>query len=406
MALILLVSEHLPVFLDARGANAMRHHNSVFHGLLKQVPWSIFDKLVEEHGADARVRRLSTKDQFIALLYGQLAGAVSLREIEMAMRSHSTRLYHLGASQVSRSTLADANAARPHQVFSALFSHMAGLAGRGFRKSTGEAVRLIDSTAVRLSGVAAQWGRFSRHTCGAKAHIIYDPDADAPLYLDVTSAKVNDITPAKEMPIEPGATYVFDLGYYDFGWWARLDQAGCRIVTRLKLNTPLYVIQELALPKGSDLLYDRIGHLPPRLSNSRDNPFADPVREVGVRLDNGKALRIVTNDLDAPAQEIADLYKRRWAIELFFRWVKQTLKIRHFVGQSENAVRIQIAVALIAYLLLRLANQVVKIVDSPLAFARLVRANLMHKRNLDQLLKPPTATNIDPRQLQLNLAAQ
>lgn len=381
----------------------MRHHNSVLHGLLKHIPWSMFDDLVDEHGADARVRKLSTKSQLVALLYGQLAGAASLREIETAMSSHSAKLYHLGARAVSRSTLADANANRPHAVFSGLFSRMAAMASRGVRRSTAEAVRLIDSTGIHLAGAAAEWARFSTGVCGAKAHVIYDPDADRPLYLEVTTARVNDITPAKAMPIEPGATYVFDLGYYDYGWWAKLDQAGCRIVTRLKVNTPLTLVEHRALPKHGTLSYDRVGYLPPRLKGSRIHPFQDPLREIGVVLDDGKTLRVVTNDLDASAQEIADLYKRRWAIELFFRWVKQTLKIKHFIGRSENAVRIQIAVALIAYLLIRLAKDAAKIIDSPLAFARLVRANLMHRRDLDQLLKPPKPSPRDPRQLSLEL---
>lgn len=381
----------------------MRHHNSVLHGLLKHVPWSRFDELVDEHGADARVRKLSTRSQFVALLYGQLAGAASLREIETAMASHSARFYHLGAREVSRSTLADANAGRSHEVFTGLFRHMAGALGRDFRRQTAEAVRLIDSTGVRLAGVASEWARFSRGVAGAKAHIIYDPDAEAPLYLDVTPARVNDITAAQGMPIEPYATYVFDLGYYHYAWWAKLAAADCRIVTRLKKNTPLTVISERALPEGSSLLHDRVGRLPERLSTTRQNPFQRPVREIGVALEDGKTLRVVTNDLFAPAQEIADLYRRRWAIELFFRWVKQTLKIRHFLGRSENAVRIQIACALIAYLLLRLANQAVKISDSPLAFARLVRANLMHRRALDQLTRPPPPSLRDPRQLTLDL---
>ena len=384
----------------------MRHHNSVLHGVLKQVPWAVFDKLVEEHGADAGVRRLSTRSQLVALLYAQLAGAASLREIETAMTSHSARLYHLGASEVSRSTLADANRLRSHQVFSGLFAALVAQAGRGLRKASGEAVRLIDSTGVRLAGMACEWSRFSKGVCGAKAHIVYDPDADRPVYLEITPAKVNDITAAKAMPLEPGATYVFDLGYYDFGWWAKLDALDCRIVTRLKKNTPLALIAEQALPDGSDLLYDRIGHLPERLSSTRRNPFQNPVREIGVALDNGKPpLRIVTNDLDAPAQEIADLYKRRWAIELFFRWVKQTLRISHFIGRSENAVRIQIACALIAYLLLRLIQDANKITLSPLAYTRLIRTNLMHLRPLDQLLKPPPNRALDPRQLTLNLAS-
>src|SRR6516225_8957399 len=205
----------------------------------------------------------------------------------------------------------------------------------------------------------------------------------------VTASNVNDITAAKEMPIEPGATYVFDLGYYDFGWWATLHSAGCRIVTRLKVNTPFQVIESRPVPTGSSILSDRIGYLPKRLAASRKNPMSEKVREIRVVIETGKELRIFTNDLTASAQEIADLYKRRWAIELFFRWVKQTLKITHFFGTSENAVRIQIAVALIAFVLLRLAHEANKIVASPLTFARLIRTNLMHRRPIAELLNPP-----------------
>jgi len=390
----------------------MRHHNTVLHGLLKHVPWSAFDRLVREHGADAGVRRLTTRSQLTALLYAQFSGAVSLREIETGLASHSARLYHLGVREVSRSTLADANRQRPHEVFSGLLAHMMGQFGRSVRRPVAEAVRLIDSTGVRLSDLAASWARFSKNVCGAKAHVIYDPDAQAPLYLDVTPARTNDILPAHAMPVEPGATYVFDLGYYDFGWWARLDAQGCRFVTRLKSNTHLTVVEERALPEegpnepaGSQLIYDRIGFLPERLARSRKNPMQDPVREIGVVIEGGRTLRVFTNDLDAPAREIADLYKRRWAIELFFRWVKQTLKIRHFLGVSENAVRIQIAVALIAYLLLRIANEAARTLASPLAYARLVRANIMERRALDRLLEPPPpTTEQDDSQLVLDLA--
>jgi len=141
------------------------------------------------------------------------------------------------------------------------------------------------------------------------------------------------------MPIGAGATYVFDLGYYDYRWWAKLDAAGCRIVTRFKSNTPLRGARDCAVAAGSSVLSDRVGHLPARQVNpkARRNPFTKPVREVRVKLDSGKVLRILSNDLEAPAQQIADLYKRRWAIELFFRWVKQTLKIRRFLGTSQNA---------------------------------------------------------------------
>lgn len=205
------------------------------------------------------------------------------------------------------------------------------------------------------------------------------------------------------MPIEPGATYVYDLGYYDYGWWAGLDEAGCRFVTRLKKNTPFSVIKENRVPRNSNIVSDRIGHLPARLANSRKNPLQVPVREITVIIDAGKLLRIVTNDLDAQAQEIADLYKQRWQIELFFRWIKQTLRIRHFIGVSENAVRIQIAIALIAVLILRMAQMAQKAVHSPLEFARLVRANLMHRRPINGLLEPRQPIPISPNQLKLGL---
>ncbi|WP_428423764.1 IS4 family transposase [Pararhizobium sp.] len=380
----------------------MRHHNSVFHDLLKRVPWSAFDRLVEEHGADKHVRRLSTRTQLIALLYGQLAGAVSLREIAGGLESHAARLYHLGARPASRSTLADANAKRSSAVFAGLFAELVARAGRGLRRAAGEATYLIDATGVRLSGAGSDWARFSHQACGAKVHIVYDALAERPIYAAVTPANVNDITAAKVMPIEAGATYVFDLGYYDFGWWARMDKAGCRIVTRFKSHTPLAVTREQPLNSNGTILSDRIGLLPARQAKNRKNPFGDPVREISVRTQTGKVLRLLTNDLDAPADEIADLYKRRWAIELFFRWVKQTLKIRHFLGNSENAVRIQIAAALIAYLLLRMAQADQTNVQSPLAFARLVRANLMHRRRTDSLTKPPPSPSNDTGQMTLS----
>ena len=379
----------------------MRHQNSVLHGVLKHVPWDVFDRLVIAHEADFKVRRLTTKDQLVALLYGQLSGAISLREIVTGLESHQARLYHVGARRVQRSTLSDANRLRPAALFADLFAAMVKRTHRGLRKAIGESVYLIDSTHLPLNGLSADWAHYSGTVCGAKLHVIYDPDADQPIYAAISPARANDISLAKAMPIEPGATYVFDLGYYDYAWWAGMDAAGCRIVTRFKSNTPLEVVAELPVLKGGAILSDRIGYLPERQARSRRNPFQDPVREVRVTADNGTILRILCNDLDASAQEIADLYKRRWAIELFFRWVKQTLKIRHFLGTSQNAVRIQIAVALITYLLLRLAQATQNLVASPLAFTRLVRTNLMHRRRIDRLLTIEPNPILNPKQIAL-----
>jgi IS4 transposase len=380
----------------------MRHQNSVLHQILKLIPWAEFEGLVAKHNADKHVRRLTTKSQLVAMLYAQLAQAASLRAIEAGLKSHEARLYHIGASTVQRSTLADANQRRPAAVFSELFARLLAGARRGVRRGLADTTYLIDSTWLRLDARSAGWGRFCIGVCGVKLHVIYDPDGDCPIYAGITPGRINDITAAQAMPIEPGATYVFDLGYYDYGWWAKLAAANCRIVTRCKSNTPLRQITERPVPKDTAILSDRIGHLPARQMHSRRNPFSDPVREVRVKTDSGKVLRILSNDLDASAQEIAALYKRRWAIELFFRWIKQTLKITRFFGTSENAVRIQITVALIAFLLLRLAQAAQKAVPSPLSFARLVCSNLMHRRRLDRLLdKPPPSRHSHPNQLAL-----
>lgn len=380
----------------------MPHQNTVFRDVLKLLPWHRFERLVEEHDSDARVRRLTSKDQLIALLYGQLSGACSLREMVTSLSSHAARLYHLGADPVRRSTLSDANARRPAEVFCDLLETLMKQAHRGLRRKLAETVYLIDATSVRLSERSADWARFSAGVCGAKMHVVYDADADQPIYASVSAGNVNDITAAKQMPIEPGATYVFDLGYYDYAWWAMLDEACCRIVTRFKSNTPLRVIEELKVRKGTNILSDRIGFLPMRQAKNRQNPMPSAVREVTIIIDTGKVLRILTNDLDADAENIADLYRRRWAIELFFRWVKQTLKITRFIGTSENAVRIQLAVALIAFLLLRLAQATQKAIQSPLVFARLVRAHLMQRRSIHNLLAPPP-TPQDERQINLAL---
>lgn len=380
----------------------MPHHNTVFGDILKFIPWRRFEALVEEYDSDARVRRLSTKGQFLALLYGQLSGASGLREIVTGLSSHAARLYHLGADPVRRSTFSDANTLRPAAVFADLLETMMKQAHRGLRRKLGETTYLIDATSVRLNERSADWARFSAGVCGAKVHVIYDADADRPIYAAVSAANVNDITAAQQMPIEPGATYVFDLGYYDYAWWAQFDAAGCRIVTRFKSNTPLQVVKELKVAAGSNILSDRIGFLPSRQAKNGRNPMQDAVREVRVTTDSGKVLRILSNDLDASAEEISNLYRRRWAIELFFRWIKQILKIARFVGTSENAVRIQIAVALIAFLLLRLAQAAQKANLGSVVFSRLVRANLMHRRSINQLLEWPPAIT-DQSQMSLSL---
>jgi len=375
----------------------MQHQNTVFHDLIKHVPWTEFDRLVEQHRSDHRVRRLDSKSQFLALLFGQLSGADSLRSIVAGMASHRSRLYHLGAKAPARSTLADANASRPAALYMELFGHMARAADRQTRRQVRDAVRILDATHIRLSGPTADWKAGALEAPAVKLHVVYDPDAEAPLDARMTSARVNEIAPARELEITAGATYGFDLGYYSFDWWAELHHAGARFVTRLRSSTRLRDVTERTPPEG--IIAERTGFLP--------RPFGDrmpdPVREIVVRISTGKTIRVVTNDLESPADDIAALYKERWQVELFFRWIKQNLKIRRFLGTSENAVLTQIFVALIAYLLLRLAHRLQNAVRAVVTFVRLVACNLMHRRPINNLSDAPPCLPRDRRQAELEL---
>jgi hypothetical protein len=254
---------------------------------------------VDEHGSDRRVRRLSSRSQLIALIHAQLSGAASLREVEATLASQQARLYHLGASAPKRSTLADANRQRSAEVFCRLFEMLLAQAHPGLRRASREAIRLIDATSTGLTAQSQGWAGYAAHGCGAKLHVVFDPDAALPVHFMVTPARVNDITPAKTMPIEAGATYVFDLGYYDFSWWAALDERGCRFVTRLKSHTRPAVLKERRVEAGGPIIADRIIRLAGRLAGSRRNPLDKPLREVHVRIDTGKILRLVSNDLEA-----------------------------------------------------------------------------------------------------------
>ena len=372
----------------------MRHQNTIFHELLKSIPRQQFEKIVKRHDGDKHVRQLNCWTQMIALIYTQLEGNLSLRDVETGLASHTNLTYHIGAKNVRRSTLSIANAKRPAALFEDVFFFLLGkLQGGGRHKKTikelKDIVRLIDATVIKLGLSSKEWAQFSRKYSCAKGHFVYDPDENIPVYFAITKGKTADMTAARKMPIEAGVTYVFDMGYYGFDWWAKLHDKGCRFVTRLKPSTSGRVI-ETRSPKSKNILYDWVVKIDKRLKGSRKNPLKDIVlREIGIVRDNGEILRLVTNDLEASAEEISELYKRRWAIELFFKWIKQNLKIKRFLGTSENAIRIQIITAMITFLLIQLANKNLPKPFNMTRLTRLVSTNLMQRKRLKDLFKPP-----------------
>lgn len=379
----------------------MPHQNTVFHQLLQYIPWQRFEALAKEHGHDRIARKFTPRHHLVSLLNGALSGVQGLRATVTNVSLDTARMYHVGGADVKRSTLGDANRDRDAAAFSGLLQDMIALAHRKLRRDLREAFYLIDATSIKLNSLSADWARAQRQSFGAKAHVVYDAEAGMPVYALVTAANVNDIEVAKKLTIEPKATYAFDLGYHDFQWFADLHAAGCRFVTRFKKNTAFTLTQTRPLPDNAVALADRIGHLSTRMTRNRKNPFHYPIRQVEVQTGTGKILRLMTNDLTASADEIAAIYKRRWEIELFFRWVKQGLNITRFIGTSENAVRTQVAVNLIAFLLLRLAQSAQNAITRPLEFLRAVRTTLMRRRSLNNLNRPPPIHS-DPRQMKLD----
>jgi putative transposase len=338
---------------------------TTFHELMKGLPRSTFDKVVKKHNADKYCKRFGHWDQLIAMLYAQLSGTTGLRPLQTAYNSHETHLHHLGTAPIKRSTLADANEKRPDTVFSEIATWLMGQVSGQLRQESKELMFLLDSTSVTLKG--REFDRWTsdnktRNTQGIKLHVLLEPTSQTPSWTRFSAANVNDVELGRDVPLQEGALYVFDKGYCDYNWWHSIGLAGARFVTRFKYNAGLVVLEErdIAREDQDTVLQDQLVRFTRKYpGGGRVNKHFDkPLRRVTiVRPDKETPLVLATNDLSVSAKEIGQRYKERWMIELFFKWIKQHLKVKKFLGRTENAVRIQILTALISYLLVALHKQ-------------------------------------------------
>ncbi|MBK9786166.1 MAG: IS4 family transposase [Betaproteobacteria bacterium] len=358
--------------------------------ILKGLPRGAFDRLVSEHQADKYSKGFGCWDQLVAMLYGHLSGAESLRQLEAGFNSQSNHHYHLGTGPVRRSTLAEANGRRGAVVFEQAARLLMGQASRQLRRESQGLLYLLDSTSITLKGPGFDaWtqGNSTRHTQGIKLHLLYAAHEQIPLQHSFTAANVNDVSEGIKLPIERGATYVFDKGYCDYNWWANIDAQHARFVTRFKYNAALRVdtSRPIAAADRDTILEDQIVRFAYRhQGGGRRNRYEKPLRRIVVaRPDKERPLILATNDLDTLASVIAQHYKDRWQIELFFKWIKQHLKIKRFLGRSENAVRIQILCALISYLLLALYKKAHAFTGSLWMLLATARASLFQRPSLE-----------------------
>lgn len=379
----------------------MAHHNTVLAQLLKLVPRHQFETLAKSHHLGGRFRKTSRWTQFVALATGQLAGRRSLRDIVSNLSAQGRALYHLGAREVTRSTLARVNERQPHEFYEALFgklySQCRALAPRhDFRFKN--KLYSIDSTTIDLSLSIFPWAKFRRRDGALKLHVGLDHDGGIPAFMTMTNGKVHDVTEARRLRLPRGSIVVMDKGYLDYSWYRTLTEQGVFFVTRARKNTRYRVAARRAVDKSSGLRADQtIG-----LTGAKSTREALPAlrRVTYVDPESGQRYTFLTNHFGLAAATIAAIYKQRWQIELFFKWIKQNLKIKSFLGVSKNAVLTQVWVAICVYLLLAYLKYLSRVPASMHQMLRLLQLNLFMRRDVFALLRddPPDRPPDSPQQ--------
>lgn len=339
----------------------MNSGRTVFAQLIALLPDREFRRCVARYSGDARLRSFSCWDQFLAMTFAQLTYRESLRDIEACLRSLDSKLYHLGLrGRVSRSTLADANEAHDWRIF-ADFAHILIAKARPLYAGDPIGVELeqtlyaLDSTTIDLCLSVFPWARFRQTKAAVKMHTLLDLHGNIPTFIQITPGRVHDVNILDQISPEPGAFYVMDRGYLDFARLFIFTLHSAFFVTRTKENVVLDRRYSRPVDKLVGLRADQTVVL---AAIESAKAYPDPLRYVSyVDLENEKRLQFLTNNFALPALTIAQLYRARWQVELFFKWVKQHLRIKVFFGTSENAVKTQIWIAVAAYVLVAIAKK-------------------------------------------------
>ena len=371
---------------------------SMFSQLLKLIPRIEFERMVKQTNSEYAAKGLSSWSQFVAMMFCQLGRAHSLREIEGGLKSCEGKLAHLGIEAPAKSSLSYANAHRPWQlferVFYRLFERVSGSIRPPRKFRFKHKLVSMDSTVIDLCLSVFDWARFRRTKGAVKLHLVLDHDGYLPCYALITEGKVADVKVAWQIPFPAGTVVVDDRGYNDyrlFGYWT---QSGVFFVTRMKDNAQFEVVEERLVPQNRNIVRDQIIRL---TGVGAQEKCPHLLRRIeAVREDTAETLVFLTNHHQLGASTVAAIYKDRWAVELFFKALKQNLKIKTFVGTSANAVKIQIWTALIAMLLLRFLQLSSRYGWSLSNLVALLRMNLFTHRDLWAWLNQPFTTPPDP----------
>ncbi|WP_083517946.1 IS4 family transposase [Desulfomicrobium orale] len=363
----------------------MSHHNTLFSQTLSLIPRHVFQKLERRHKTGRSSRQFGFKEQFTVMAFIQLAARRSMRDGLRCLEAAGNRLYHWGLKNVARSTFADANNSRPAGFFKDLFAEMYGLCAAKAPKHKfrfKSKLLSLDATTIKLCLPLFPWASFRQAKGGVKVHTLLDHDGHIPAFATVTDAKTHESRIAQAMELPKGSIVVFDKGFTSYPWFRILRAKGVFFVTRLKRNAVFKLLERRLVNRKTGVTSDHIIEVSSRGKSLR-------LRRIGYRdQETGKHYEFLTNHFRLSAKTIADIYKDRWQIELFFKEIKQNLRIKTFVGNSENAVLIQIYTALTVYLLLAYQKFLSRLGLSVQQLFQLIQLNLLGEASLDELLNP------------------
>ena len=382
----------------------MAHNSTVLGQFLKLVSRHEFEREARRHHRGRKLRSMSRWGQFVAMATAQLSGRRSLRDIVSNLDAQAHKLYHLGVGRVARSSLARVNREQPHELYEALFGRLlsrcqAAAPGHGFRFRN--KLLSLDATYVDLCLKVFPWARYRKTKGALKLHVGLDHEGCLPSFLHVTDGKGSDLEVARSLRLPKGSIVAADRLYLDFGWLKDLDAQGVFLVTRLKRKVKYAVRERRSFARGRGVTSDQTIVLTSVKGRER---CPIPLRRVGYRdPETGRHYKFLTNNFSLAPKTIADIYKARWQIELFFKWIKQNLRIKSFVGTSRNAVMTQIWIAICVHLLLAYLKFANKMSWSMSQILRLLQLNLFDRRPLLELLEPRSGPP-EPRNAQTQLA--
>ena len=370
----------------------MRNFSTVLNQLLQFLPQTEFEKAINAFKSDRYVKYFKTKTLFVVHLYAQVRKKDSLRDIECGLEQHKSKWYHVGIEKIKRSTISEANNRVPYQVYETLFYAMLNKCHnitQNTKFKFKNPLYALDSSIIDLCLSVFDWAKFRRSKGGIKLHSLFDLKTQIPVFNVITSAKESDVMVAKQesFPLIPDSIITFDRAYVDFKLFQAYEDANVFFVTRSKENLRFKLLGQQDIPKKKGLQFDQIVQINDPKQRQK---YPGKLRLIGYYdHDRNKTYIFITNNFKLAAITIAEIYKARWQIELFFKWIKQNLKIKRFLGRSENAVKVQVLVAMIAYLLLRLTQITSHSKLSLQQIARKVSLNLTSRRSLLELFNDP-----------------